>query len=76
MHAWVVRGCVAGDGNCPGAGIPACGINVQLDTSNVPLGAADVLLLSMLALFSNFQATVCSQLGGGLMFQHGSSTRR
>lgn len=44
MHAWVVRGCVARDGNCRGAGVPAGRINVQLDTSNVPLGAADVLL--------------------------------
>lgn len=76
MHAWMVRGCVARDGNGRGAGVPAGGINVQLDTSNVPLGTADVLLWNMLALFFNLEVTVCSQLGGGPVSQHGSSTRR
>lgn len=44
MHPWVIRGRVAGDGNCRGVGVSAGGINMQLDTGDVPLGAADVLL--------------------------------
>jgi len=45
------QGCVAGDGNCLGVGIPTRGVNVQLEPGHVPLGTPNVLLWDMLALF-------------------------